>query len=217
MNNVWTTRENGLSAYRHLWTPPRSASAPVLTLLHGTGGDAKGFDGFGAALARDAAPGAGRLSVEGDVSEFGAARFFRRRAEGVYDIDDLSARTAKFDQFLQDAAEDYGFSLGDAVGIGYSNGANLLANHAFERPGRLNRLALLHPLIPFKPPAADLSGLSVLIAAGRRDPIAPMAATEDLAAAYRDRGAEVALHWSEGGHALSPDSVEAVRAFIARG
>ena len=215
MTEATLGRREGLAAYRHLWTPPEAPGGPVLALLHGTGGDAAGFDSFGAGLARAGSPGAGRLALEGDVSEFGAARFFRRQAEGVYDRADLAARTAKFDRFLGDAAAAYSFSLGQAVGVGYSNGANLLANHAFERPGRLNRLALLHPLIPFEPPAADLSALTVLIAAGEGDPIAPARATEDLAAAYRDRGATVTLHWSEGGHALSPESVEAASAFLA--
>ncbi len=35
------------------------------------------------------------LLPRGDVSEFGANRFFRRTGEGVYDMDDLHLRTEK--------------------------------------------------------------------------------------------------------------------------
>lgn len=205
----------GLEGYRHLWTPPVGGEARSLLLFHGTGGGAAEFDRLGAHLSDGAAKGAARLSLQGDVSEFGAARFFRRRAEGVYDREDLAARVAKLDGFLSAAERAYGYDPQGAIGIGYSNGANILASLVFAVPGRIKRVALLHPLIPFEPPAAALSGTRVLIAAGRRDPIAPTAATQRLADRFEDRGASVELCWSDGGHALSAAALEATRRFIA--
>ena len=196
--------------------PPQPGETRILTLLHGTGDVAASFDRFGAALAEGAgAPGLGRLSLQGDVAEFGAARFFRRKGEGVYDMEDLAARTEKLDRFLGRAFEAYGVDGSAAIGVGYSNGANILANLAFERPRRLRRLALLHPLIPFEPPKTDLSGLRVLIAAGRLDPISPAPQTQTLAEMFALRGAMVDLVWSPGGHELSAAAAEATQRFVA--
>ena len=45
-------------------------------------------------------PDAGVVSPRGDVSEMGAARFFRRTGEGVYDMADLARATAKMASFV---------------------------------------------------------------------------------------------------------------------
>lgn len=187
--------------YSSLWRP----GTPALVMLHGTGGDKEGF----AALGAEIAPGAGVLALDGDVMEHGARRFFRRRAEGVYDMDDLGARTAALDAFLSAALAEHG--IGAAVGIGYSNGANILANLALTGSRRLARLVLMHPLIPFEPDWPDLSGVSVTITAGERDPIAPPAQTRRLAEGFAAAGAEVQTVWHPGGHEMRPTEIEAAR------
>jgi phospholipase/carboxylesterase len=200
-----------LETYDHGFAPAAAAGAPTIVLLHGTGGDRRSFDAFGAALA----PGAARLALDGDADEGGMRRFFRRRAEGVYDMDDLARRTEAFDAFLAAAFAKYRIDPAGAVGLGYSNGANLLANHAFLGRGRFRRLALAHPLIPFDPgPLPDLSGLAVLITAGRRDPIAPAALTERLAGALGAAGATVETIWGQGGHEVGPEEAAALAAFL---
>ena len=45
-------------------------------------------------------PDAGVVSPRGDVSELGAARFFRRTGEGVYDMANLARATAKMASFV---------------------------------------------------------------------------------------------------------------------
>lgn len=62
---------------------------PAFFVFHGTGGDENQFFDFGARLL----PNATVISPRGDVAEFGAARFFRRTAEGVYDMADLDRAT----------------------------------------------------------------------------------------------------------------------------
>ena len=66
------------------------AGAPLLLLLHGTGGDENDLLDLGRAVL----PGAHLISPRGDVSENGAPRFFRRVALGVYDIADLERALA---------------------------------------------------------------------------------------------------------------------------
>jgi phospholipase/carboxylesterase len=192
------------------WLEPGDPALPVLVLLHGTGDDARSFMALGRALM----PEATRVSVQGNVDEHGMARFFRRRAMGVYDMADLEARTDAFAAFLGDLARTHGLDPASVVGLGYSNGANLLANLAFRHPSAIRRMALLHPLIPFEPPPADLAGLDILATAGRADPICPWPLTERLVQALRTHGAEVDLVDHPGGHELTAVELEAARAFL---
>ncbi len=183
---------------------------PALVLLHGTGDDARSF----LELGRRVAPGAMLLSIAGNVDENGMARFFRRKAMGVYDMEDLKARTDAFAVFLANALKEHGIT--DAIGIGYSNGANLLANLLFEHPSVVRRLALLHPLIPFEPPLTPLEGAELLVTAGERDPIAPAPTTNALVAALRARGASVDVLMHPGGHELTAVELEAVKSFVSK-
>ena len=190
---------------------PGEAGARALVLLHGTGDDAASF----LALGRVVAPQATLLSVQGNVDESGMARFFRRTALGVYDMADLAARTDAFAGFLARAMARHDVEPETAVGVGYSNGANFLANLAFRHPGALRRLVLLHPLIPFDPPPADLGGVAVLVTAGRRDPICPWPLTERLLSDLRVRGAVVELFAHDGGHELQSAEIRSARAFVS--
>src|SRR6516164_8008011 len=74
-----------------------------LLLLHGTGGD----DSSLIPLAGPIAPGAAILSPRGRVSENGMPRFFRRLAEGVFDLDDLRVQTAGLARFIESTAQKY--------------------------------------------------------------------------------------------------------------
>ncbi|NAZ37527.1 alpha/beta hydrolase [Rubellimicrobium sp. CFH 75288] len=192
-------------ALRHEGGP----GAPLLLTFHGTGGTERQFHAPGIRLL----PGAHVVSPRGAVSENGALRFFRRTAEGVYDMEDLRHRTAEVADLI--AAEARRTGAPRVAALGYSNGANILASVLFARPGLVGDAVLLHPLIPFEPPAADLAGTRVLVTAGRRDPICPAPLTERLVAALRDRGAAVEALWHEGGHEVAPAEWEAVAAFLA--
>lgn len=200
-----------LSAFRRAERPAQAADPATLVLLHGTGGSAEDMLSLGAAVA----PNAALYSLEGDVNEGGARRFFRRKAEGVYDMADLAARTATLDAHLSALLADDERDPALAAGLGYSNGANILANLLFQAPQRLARWAFLRPLIPFEPPKVDLMGAKVLIAAGHGDPIAPDAMSERLARQLEERGAQVTLRWSMSGHQLDQGDLEAAARFLA--
>ena len=183
---------------------------PILFTFHGTGGDENQFFDFGARLL----PEASVISPRGDVSENGALRFFRRRAEGHYDMADLARATEKMAAFVtaQKALND---SVG-VIGLGYSNGANILANVLIEHPGLFDAAVLMHPLIPFAPKASDLTGTDVLITAGRRDPICPPDLTEGLADYLTGSKAMVTTEWHEGGHDIRQNEIAAIQGFLAR-
>ena len=183
---------------------------PLFLAFHGTGGNEDQFFG----LASELAPDANVIAPRGDVSERGAARFFRRSGEGVYDMDDLAARTAKMVGFI-DAQRDR-LKPSRLFGLGYSNGANILASVVFARPDLFDDIVLMHPLIPWRPDEqARFPRLRALITAGRNDSIYPPDLTNDLADYFRARAKSLALEWHQGGHELRPSEVEAARRFLA--
>ena len=69
---------------------------PLAFVFHGTGGTENQF----VPLMRELLPGAAIVAPRGDVSEHGALRFFRRKAEGLYDMADLEKRTVAMIGFL---------------------------------------------------------------------------------------------------------------------
>jgi len=196
-------------AYRHL-VVPGEPGAPLVLAFHGTGGDERQL----IPLARELVPGAAVVGPRGDVSEAGAARFFRRRAEGIYDMADLARATAKMAGFVEAQAEALGPSR--LIGIGYSNGANILASLIFARRDLMDDAVLLHPLIGWEPDPGPVR-TRVLITAGARDPIAPAALSEQLAGWFRAQGAETGLAMHPGGHGIEAGEADAARRFLAAG
>jgi phospholipase/carboxylesterase len=194
----------------HTIERPAPAGAPLFFTFHGTGGDEHQFFD----LAQDLMPPAHVISLRGDVSEHGALRFFKRKAEGVYDMDDLKLRTAKMAAFV---AEQKALNKATrVVGLGYSNGANILASVVMEHPQLFSDAILMHPLIPWKP--IDFVGVPktrVLITAGKRDPICPVPLTQNLASYFRGQGATTELVWHDGGHDLRQVEVDAAKTFLA--
>ncbi len=187
--------------------PAETEDAPTLVVLHGTGGDEFQFFDLGRTLMPDAR----LVSPRGDVLEGGANRFFRRTAEGVYDMDDLRLRTEKMVGFLKSVK-----GSGPLVGLGYSNGANILASAMIAAPGLVDRAVLMHPLIPWVPSDADeVQATDVLVTAGRRDPFAPADKTEALIAWFGRNGARIDAFWHEGGHEIAQGELAAVAGFLS--
>lgn len=187
-----------------------TAGAPLVFTFHGTGGTEEQFH----ALASQLVPGAHVVSPRGDVNEMGALRFFRRTGEGVYDMDDLSCRTQAMAEFLSGEVDRTGANR--VIGLGYSNGANILASVMLSRPEIVTDAILMHPLIPWQPePVPALAGRRVLITAGQRDPICPAQATQQLADFLEEQGADLKLHWHPGGHEIRQDELSAISAFLA--
>jgi phospholipase/carboxylesterase len=191
---------------------PMPEGSPLFFALHGTGGDENQFFG----VADELAPNADIIAPRGDVSEHGSARFFRRKAEGVYDMDDLAARTQKMAGFVE--AHRARLRPSRVIGLGYSNGANILTSTALARPELFDAIVLLHPLIPWRPQNdARLQRLKVLIAAGRNDPICPASMTLALADFFRVNAKSLDLEWHPGGHELRPNEIDAAARFLASG
>jgi phospholipase/carboxylesterase/glyoxalase family protein len=194
-----------VSDHIHRFMPPASPGAPTILALHGTGGDENDL----IPLARMVSGEAAILSPRGHVLENGMPRFFKRLAEGVFDLDDLKARTSDLAEFVAAAASQYEFDPARVVALGYSNGANIAASLLLSRPGVLAAAILLRAMVPFEPERLPvLQGTSVLLSAGRQDPMIPQASTSRLAALLKQAGADVTLSWYDAGHGLVPREME---------
>jgi predicted esterase len=163
------------------------------------------------------APSAATLSVRGNVLERGAPRFFRRLAEGVFDLDDLRIRTDELAQFIAAAATEYGFAASGLYALGLSNGANIAASLLLSQPAALAGGILLRAMVPFEPhPVPDLAGKSVLMSQGQADPLISGTAAERLASLLRAGGAQVDLAWQPGGHQLGRGDVIVAQEWLAK-
>jgi phospholipase/carboxylesterase len=196
---------------KHLYIKGKNEEAPVLLMLHGTGGTERDLLG----LAELISPGSSVLSVRGNVLENGMPRFFRRLAEGVFDIEDLVYRTGELHEFLAEAATEYGFDRSNIVAAGYSNGANIAGSLLFHYKDSLKGAILLHPMVPLRGiKLPDLSGVPVFIAAGENDPLCPPAETKELDALLREAGVVVEVRWDRFGHQLTSAEAHAAAAWF---
>src|SRR6266404_2861090 len=177
----------------------------TLLLLHGTGGNERDLIPLG----RELDPSAALLSPRGKVLENGMPRFFRRLAEGVFDLEDLKNRTNELADFVAAAAQHYGFASENVIAVGYSNGANIAASMLLLRPEMLRGAVLFRAMVPLIPESLpDLSSVRVWIGAGSEDPIIPTSKTQRLVELLRSAGADVTLRFFNAGHGLTSSEVE---------
>ncbi len=199
--------------FTHRFVPATRPALPALLLLHGTGGTEDDLLPLGERLLA----GAALLSPRGQVLENGMPRFFRRLAEGVFDLDDLRRRTHELADFVDAARRAYDLGPVAPIAIGFSNGANIAASTLLRRPGALGGALLLRAMVPLEPdPIPALSGVPVQISAGTADPIVAPAQSEALADLLRRAGAAVSLEWVRGGHGLVFADLEGGSKFLAR-
>jgi phospholipase/carboxylesterase len=198
-------------AFIHRYVPAASDSPIVLLLLHGTGGNEDDLLGLG----RELLPGAAMISPRGKVLENGMPRYFRRLAEGVFDLNDLAERTDELARFVE-ATVGRRAPGKRVVAVGYSNGANIASSLLLLRPRLLAGAVLLRPMVPFTMQAVpDLSRVSVLIEAGSRDLVVPRDQPGALEETLRRAGARVRLVWQDAGHQLTPPDIATARDWLS--
>ncbi|MBX7131670.1 MAG: alpha/beta hydrolase [Fimbriimonadaceae bacterium] len=200
-------------SYVHLYRP---ATDPVemrtLVLLHGTGADEHDL----IPLARAVLPGAAILGLRGDVSENGMPRFFRRFAEGVFDLEDVAFRAQKLADFISEAAQTYAFDPAQAVAVGFSNGANIAAATMLLHPGTFGQAVLMRAMVTVRPDTIpDLSDSRILICSGKTDSIVPVEDASELADMFRSGGADVTHAWAESGHRMAEDEIPLIADWLA--
>jgi len=187
-------------------------SAPVLLLLHGTGGDERDLLDLG----KSVAPNASILSIRGKITENGMPRFFRRLAEGVFDQEDLAFRTNELAGFIAAAKKHYHLEDRPLYALGFSNGANIAASLLLRNPEALDGAILLRAMIPFEPEALpDLSSKRILLIAGLMDQIIPAEQSKRLAEIFEQSKAEIKFILKPAGHQLIQSDLQDIQKFLA--
>ena len=147
--------------------------------------------------------------------EDGLPRFFRRLAEGVFDIEDLKFRTHELADFVEEASKVYRFDLQRLVAVGYSNGANIAASALLLRPSILSYAILFRPMVPLLPePLPDLSSKRVLLSAGLHDPIVSNQETKNLFNILQKAGADLSINWQKSGHNLILEEIRKAKDWL---
>jgi len=183
----------------------------TLLLLHGTGGNEHDLIPLG----RELDPNASLLSPRGKILENGMPRFFRRLAEGVFDVEDLKQRTNELADFVDGAAQHYKLAADQVVAVGYSNGANIAASMLLLRPEILSAAILFRAMVPLLPEKLpNLSSVRVWIGAGDQDSIIPVSEAQRLSELLRRAGADVTIRFANATHGLTDADVKAARHWL---
>ena len=186
--------------------------SPTLLLLHGTGGNEDDLIPVGKILCQDCA----LLSPRGMVTENGMSRFFRRLAEGVFDMKDLKRRTQELAVFLKNASRLYGFDLNKTIAVGFSNGANIGASLILRRPEVLSGAILIRGMVPFEPDYnPNLLTKHILLSEGLNDPIVSRQEAERLFTMLKKFGARVTLGWQDSGHDLTNGDIRLAKEWLS--
>lgn len=187
-----------------------SDDAPVFILLHGTGGDEEQMLSLGQYLN----PQATLLSVRGTVTENGMNRFFKRKAEGVYDLEDLNQRGKGLHQWLLKFAEENMLDLSKAIYVGFSNGSNIAINMLLKENTAIRKGILFAPMYPLAVDEdIDLQGIQVYLSMGSNDPICPVSDSQNVINLFESRGGHVTSFWVNG-HEITGDALSAAKGWL---
>jgi predicted esterase len=200
--------------HRYISPLDRNEKAELtLLLLHGTGGNEDDL----LPLGRELDPNAGLLSPRGKILEGGRIpRFFRRLAEGVFDIEDLKFRTLELAGFVEKASRIYEFDARKVIAVGYSNGANMAASMLLLKPQTLTGAILFRAMVPLVPDnLPDLSDKRIIMSSGLRDPIATRQEAERLSGLLKQAHAVVDLQWQNSGHELTQEDIHAAKQWLS--
>src|SRR4029078_8964428 len=202
--------DNSDQAYRH---KDNKSKTLTLLLLHGTGGNEDDLIQVGQMIS----PSASLLSPRGKVLENGMPRFFKRLAEGVFDLEDLKLRTSELADFVKDASSIYGFDLNKTIAVGFSNGANIAASLLLSYPETLMGAILFRAMVPFMPDSLpNLSDKKVLLSAGVFDPIVSESQTQSLFDILKKSRANVTLKWQQSGHNLTQSDISDAKGWLSQ-
>jgi phospholipase/carboxylesterase len=195
------------------------AAGPVLLMLHGTGSNEHDI----ATLAERLDPTATVLAPRGRVSEDGANRWFRRRAEGIFNVDDVILRANELAVFVAAAVSEYRLADRRIVAVGFSNGANIALALTILHPEVVSRVVSFSGMYPFgDEQLADravkhgdaLTDVHVLLLNGSVDPMAPSPSVDRLEVQLHAHQATVDRVVREGGHGITEDELATARAWL---
>lgn len=186
-------------------------SKKTFLTLHGTGADENDL----VPLVRYLDPSYNILSPRGNVSENGMNRFFKRYGMGNYDIDNLVLETSHLKLFIEKATLNYDIDANQIVGLGFSNGANILESLIQLYGKVLNKVVLLSPVflqpnVEFK----SLKGIEIFVATSDLDPYVKNNENHLLIAKLKDAGAHVYVYQHNFGHQINQTVLDDLKKWL---
>ncbi|CAD2080093.1 carboxylesterase [Jeotgalicoccus coquinae] len=187
---------------KHLYIKSRTEEAKeTLILFHGTGGRETDLLDVATTVNSEA----NILSLRGDIDENGQTRFFKRLTPKQYDEESLKEEGGKIYAELKKLSEEYNFELRKAVLIGYSNGANIGAYLLLNYDLNVRGAMLMHSAYRSETIGRGmLFDTDVLLTAGAQDMVATAGEAYTLKSKLENKGAEVSVKLTDGGHEISP-------------
>ncbi|MFT4250242.1 MAG: alpha/beta hydrolase [Candidatus Woesearchaeota archaeon] len=188
----------------------QEAGKEVVITLHGTGADMHDLDTLASMINSEATI----IGLQGDVTERGMLRWFKRHRPGVFDEKDLQARAKNLAEWLPELAKKEDFSLEQALFVGFSNGANMIAALLQLHPGIIKKAALLHGQIPLPQQSFPQQDAHVFVSAGRTDHMIPYSESKKLAEQLQQAGVDIEFFVHEHGHTITNEEVEAIKNYF---
>jgi phospholipase/carboxylesterase len=183
---------------------------PTFLLLHGTGGDETNLLKIAEFLNSEY----GVLSLRGDVDEGGSLRFFKRRAEGDYDMEDLEMRGKQLLEFLENKTEELGIDSSSLIPVGFSNGSNIALHVLLTEETPFEKSLLMAPMYPPEVDTSkDLTGHEVFLSMGEQDPIVNQEQSKKVIEDLEKAGADVTVEWTHT-HQVTREVLQAAKKFI---
>lgn len=180
--------------------------APILILLHGTGGNESSLLDIGRELDSKAT----LIGIKGNVMEGGYPRYFKRLEEGIFDVIDLNQRTVELNDFIQNLIEKHELNPKQIVLVGYSNGANIGIKLFLDYPEMYRKGILFHPMYPVDiKEKQNLSQTKLFTTMGRVDPIVTVEQSNHVLNLFRERQAEITEEWGQGHQLTYPEILKA--------
>lgn len=180
----------------------------TLVLFHGTGGDEKQLLSIAASID----PQANVLALRGHVIEYGSPRFFKRKSMDEFDEQSIKDEARALIDELRKFSKLYRFDFNQMNVIGYSNGANMASAMTFLYGKVFQKMILFHPMVPLRHVLVpNLRNMPIFIGAGQNDQMMPKHEVSELTQIYQSANADVEVFWTEYGHQISKEELEAAQ------
>lgn len=189
---------------------PESPKRAVL-LLHGAGGDENSMWDVGERFGPEVA----LISPRGKEDDNGP-RYFPRTEPNDPSGDEIQPRVDELSRFVSDACDAFDLDPEAIWVFGYSNGATAAAALALSHPDAVAGGVILAARPPFRHNGRVLDGKGFFCGHGRADDQVSSADYEDVVELLVTAGAEIELHWYEGGHELAEERIAEAVAWLQR-
>lgn len=183
-------------------------SDTLFILFHGTGGSEDDLIPIAEHLDNEASV----IALRGEVMENNSRRFFKRIAPNVYDLEDLELQTIKIEKFLEEQLKLNKYKR--VIGLGYSNGANILTSLIFKNSNIFTDAILMHPYFPVDIEEIDLKGINIFISASENDRIVPYENTLELKKKFEISNAHLTTKTYFSDHSISPLEIQDIKDWL---